>query len=234
MPSVSEVGSRGRFLSRLVTQRGEQPDEAGATLPRRKRAGLGAAEGRDSQTISATRGQMPDRDRDSLGDVRLAPLGRPELHRDRRVEHEPGHEDALGEIDADVRLVRPCGDVPVDPPHVVPRLVRAHHRELRARAEEVRAEVAREQPLHAAGDRDVERAQEPFRHRAGPGAGRRRAREERARGARPHATLARPRSSCGAGTAARTWSSSVSGLTSSASAWYESTRRWRRASRARA
>ena len=63
------------------------------------------------------------------------------------VEDEPGHEHALREVDADVRLARSRGRVPVDPA-VVARDVRTHHRELRARAEEIRAEVSASRDLH--------------------------------------------------------------------------------------
>ena len=129
-----------------------------------------------------------------------------------------------------VRLAGPRGHVPVDPPDVVAGDVGADEGELGAVAEHRRAVVACELPFHAAPDRDVERAQEAVRDRPRPGPRRRGGRCDRW----SHAALVSARSSCGIGTAARTRSRIVSGVTSSASAWYESTRRWRRASAASA
>ena len=78
----------------------------------------------------------------------------------RRVEHDPGRQHALREMDAYVRYARARGDVPVDPPHVVAGLVRAHLSELGAHAEPRRAVVAGEQAFDPAPDRQVERAQQ--------------------------------------------------------------------------
>src|SRR4029079_19250000 len=75
--------------------------------------------------------------------------------------------------------------------YVVTCDVRADHRELGARAEHGRAEVAREEPLHPSPDGDVERAEQTLGHGAGAGTRRCRAREERARV--PHRLLT-PRS----------------------------------------
>src|SRR5207237_9688461 len=99
------------------------------------------AEGDRAQAVAASRRQVADRDRDSLGDVGLAPLGGSEAHRRRRVEHEPGDQDALGEVDAYVRLAGPRGDVPVDLPDVVSRLVLPDLRKLRSLAEDRRPVV---------------------------------------------------------------------------------------------
>ena len=182
--------------------------------------GLLSSEGHDAQPVSAPRREVTDRDGDALRDVGFPSIGRSELHRDGGVEDEPRDEHALGEVDADMRLARARGRVPVDPANIVARNVRPHHRELRSGSQQVRPEVTGEQPLDAPTDRDVERAQEPFGHRPGAGTGG----ESAARGARrrsspaPHAALARARSSCGVGTAASTWSRIESGVTSSASA----------------
>ena len=218
IPSLSEVvpapssGSRRRAASRPTSP--PRPCFGGIVL------GCGVSERHDPEPIASTRREMPDRDRHALGDVRLPAIGGAELHRQRGVEHQPGDEHALGEVDAHMRLVRPRGHVPVDPPHVVAGRVRAHHGELGAGSEQVRAEVAREQPLHPPRDRDVERLQQPFRHRPRARARGARRGEKRVRGSRGlHAAFMRARSSCGAGTAASTWSRIASGLTSSASAW---------------
>src|SRR5439155_15237638 len=117
-----------------------------------------------------------------------------------------------GDVDADVHLVRPRGHVPVDLAHVVADLVRSHLLELGADAEDRGAVVACEQPFHAAGDAELERAQERVRQRA-------RTRPLRGHDRSSHATASLPISIPGADTAARTSSRMRSGLTPSASAW---------------
>ena len=103
-----------RSSERLGAERGQQADQAQASLPRRQRARLVVPERDHAEPVSAPRGHVAERDRDALGDVRLAPVGRPELHRGRGVEHEPGDEHALGEVLAHVRLAGAGGHVPVD------------------------------------------------------------------------------------------------------------------------
>ena len=161
-PSCSSSGSSPK--------RGQQPDEPDAALPRRQHARVRVSEGHDAEPVSAPRRQVADREGDPFRDVGLAAVGGPELHRDRRVDHEPADEDALRERDAHVRLVRPRGDVPVDAAHIVARHVRADERELGAFAVERRAVVAGEQSFDAPPDADVEGAQERLGHRPGAGA----------------------------------------------------------------
>ena len=131
----------------------------------------------------------------------------------------------FGDVDADVRLARPRGDVPVDQTDVVAGHVGTHLRQLRTVAVEGRAVVTGQQSLHPAADRDVERPQQGIRHRARAGPVWCRCPPERV-----HAALARFRSICGTGTSPITPSRIESGVTSSASAWYVRTRRWRSAS----
>ena len=119
--ALGERARAGPVRRRLAPQSREQPDEPDATLPRRNRVRLVAAERDDTEPVAAPGGEVADRDGYAFGDVRLPPVSGAELHRDRRVEHEPRDEHALGEIDADVRLARARRDVPVDPPHVVAR-----------------------------------------------------------------------------------------------------------------
>ena len=159
----------------------------------------------------------------------LRRVGGAERHRRRRVEDDPRDEHALGEVDADVRLRRPRGDVPVDLAHVVPRHVRAHLRQLGAAAEQGRPVVAGEQPVDAPGDRQLERLEQRVGHGPGPGSVRGRLGAERTQDA-DHAAAGLPSSSRGCGTAAITASSTSSADRSSASAWYVSTSRWRKAS----
>ena len=172
-----------------------------------------------AEPVAAPRRRVADGDGDALRDIRLASLAGAERHRRRRVEDEPRDEDALGELDANVRLAGACGHVPLDPAHVVSGLVRPNLPELAADSGERRAVVAREQAVDPAADRQLERAQRRRRQRPGPGRRRRPARCERVGDGGAHATArVRPRSICGAGTAARTESRIVSDATSSASA----------------
>ena len=109
----------------LLAQRREREQQAAPALPRPAPARVVRPEGDEPEPVAAAGRGVPDRERDSLGDVGLAPLGRAERHRRRGVEDEPRHEHALGELDADVRLPGARGDVPVDPADVVAGLVRA-------------------------------------------------------------------------------------------------------------
>ena len=155
---------------------------------------------------------VAERERDALGDVGLAALGGAERHRRRRVEHEPGDEHALGELDAHVRLARARGHVPVDVADVVlARHVRANLRELACPDRDMGTVVARQQALDAAHEvRSSARRSCPA---AGPGlAAPACALRSSALGGAAHATRSLPRSSCGTGTAAMISSSSESGL----------------------
>ena len=250
---VAERGGAdpARRKLRLLAERGQQTDEPDSSLPYGEGARLLVAERERAEPVAPAGGDVADRDRDALRDIRLATVGGAEAHRRGRVEHEPRDEHPLGELDADVRLAGTGGHVPVDPADVVARDVRTDQRQLGSVAEERRAVVAGEQALHAPPDRDVERAKQPVRDRPRAGTGRRRCGGGRrgASGATPsprtnldsfavgfvlgfgsHAALVSASSSCGTGTAARTRWRIVSGLTSSASAWYERTSRWRSAS----
>ena len=112
---------------------------------------------------------MAERQPDALGDVGLAPVGGPEGHRRRDVEHEPRGQGTLGDVDPDVRDRRPGGDVPVDPPDVVARLVGTDLGELGATAEVVRPVLAGHEAADPPPDGHVERAQERLGRGARPG-----------------------------------------------------------------
>ncbi len=113
---------------------------------------------------------MADGQRHALGDVELAPVGGAERHRSRRVEHHPRRQCPLADVDANVRLAHAGGDVPVDVADVVARVVGADHRQLGAGADLRRQVLAGHEALHASQDREVERAQDRGRDRAGAGA----------------------------------------------------------------
>ena len=76
-----------------------------------------------AEPVLVPRGEEPDRRRGREGDLRLVGARRPEAHRRRGVDDEPRLEVTIGDLLAHVRLLRAGGDVPVDAPHVVARLV---------------------------------------------------------------------------------------------------------------
>ena len=193
-------------------KRREKTEESHPALTRRQRAGIRIPERDDAESVAPACGRVPESETDTLGHVRLAPIGRTEAHRRRGVENQPGHHDPIREIDAHVRLACSRGHVPVDPAHIVAHLVGPDLGELGADPEQRGAIVAREERLHAASDREVERAQEALGHR--PGTRARWSSLDR----KLHAALL-ARSISGAGTATSTCSRIASGVTSSASAW---------------
>ena len=211
------AGRLRRAVELRVEQRREERGPAGA---RRDGAIHGAAERDDAEAVAALGGEVGHRDRHALGHVGLAPVGGAELHRRRAVEHEPRRERPLRDVDADVRDLHPGGDVPVDPPDVVARLVRPDLGELRAAAEVAGPVVPGDEAADLARDRQLERAEQRLGRRAGAGTGRRAGAGPRAvpcrRGER-HAV----RSSViwrGAGTAGRMRARIESAVTSSARA----------------
>ena len=158
---------------------------------------------------------MAEAECDASGDVGLAPLAGPELHRRRRVEDEPRDEHALRELHADVRLAGAGRDVPLHQADVVARHVRTHLRELRPGPVMGGAEVAGEHARQAARDVELERAEELGRQ--GPRSrplGRSLPEQRR----RFHAAGGRASSTSGAGTSASTRSRIASAVTPSASA----------------
>ena len=227
--SPSETSARPPAPRLAVAEREQQPDEPRAPLRRRQHAARSAPKPTRPTRFPRTVAAWPTASATPSATSALRRSAVPKRHRRRRVEHEPRDEHALGEVDADVRLRRPRGDVPVDQAHVVARHVRPHLRELGAAAEQRRAVVAREQPVDAPRDRQLERLEQRVGNGPRPGPVGRRLGAERAEDA-DHAAAGLPSSSRGCGTAAITASSTSSADRSSASAWYVSTRRWRNAS----
>ena len=113
-----------------------------------------------------------------------------------------------------MRLTCPCGGRRVDLAHVVAHLVRAELRQLGPHPEPGRAPIPGERTRRPPRDHQVERLQQPLRHRTGALPGRGGDWLDRA-----HAAVAPPsRSKRGSGTAASTRSSRASAATSSARA----------------
>ena len=189
-PSASGVARAARAAARAGR----------AALARGQDVRLARAERDDAEPVAAPGRDVADRERDALGDVGLAPVGGPEGHRRRGVEHEPRVERALGDVDADVRLARARGDVPVD--HGARRRPAGRDAPARARS---RARAPRRGSRRRSGpstrrrDDEVERAQDRVRGVARPGA---RARRRARRPGRPGSRRLRAaRSMCGTGIA---------------------------------
>ena len=211
----AERGRSELQLLRLALERAEQPEQAVATLVRRQRRRVPVAERHHAEAVAAPGRDVAERDRHPVGDVGLAPVGRAEMHRRRRVEQEPRDEHALGHVDAHVRLAHARRHVPLDAAHVVAGDVRSDLRELDSLAVVRRAVVAREHSLQAAADLDLEGAQGRSRKRPRSGAFRRRCAKEPAAS---HQMLGRASVTSGTGTAASTLSRIVSGVIPSARA----------------
>ncbi len=169
MKRLTERRGADVLATRLIPQARQDSEQPEPSLPGREGTRPVVAEGHEPETVAPSRRYVPDRDRDALGDVRLASVSGAELHRSGRVQYEPRHEHTLCEVHADVRDIRARGDIPVDPAHVVvPRNVRTDLCELRPVAEKRGTIVAREQALHLAPDADVERAEQRVRQRPRP------------------------------------------------------------------
>ena len=112
-------GRRARGRARAAAR--QEREEAAVPLAGRRGDGIAVAERRQCEAVAATEGEVPDGERDSLGDVPLPPVGGAERHRRRRVEQEPRLDRPLGDVDPNVRLAGASGDVPVDQADVVAR-----------------------------------------------------------------------------------------------------------------
>ena len=99
------------------------------------------------------------------GQVALGALGGAELEAGRQVDEQPGLELAVGDRLPDVRCAESGGDVPVDAADVVAGLVEAGLARLAAVAGHEAAVVAVQQPVEAAGDRQLEAPQDLDRRR---------------------------------------------------------------------
>ncbi len=152
-----------------------------------------------------------------FGDVRLAAVGRPEVHRGRRVEQEPRGELPVGHVLADLRDEAARRGVPVDPADVVAGFVRADPVEVQPEAEAPSAVVAGHPPADAAGEGDLEAADEIVGDRPGSRASRG-PRDAADLGQVGHAVGSTANSRRGDGTSETTLAMTESGVMPSASA----------------
>ena len=187
-----------------------------------------------TDAVRSAQGQEPDRAHRDEREVSLLALRGAEVEAGRPVDDDPRLELAVGDRVAHVRDVGAGGEVPVDAPDVVTDDVLASFARLGARCRDEPEVVALEQPVEAAVHLELEEPQRGFR----PG--------ERGRRCEGHAERSSSVSSTGtAATAAvgdaSNWRGATLGITTvastrramssastpSASASYESTRRWR-------
>ena len=98
-PARARRRARPRRRARAASRRGRL-DPAGAATASARRAPNDVSPTRFPRALAA----WPSASATPVGDVRLAAVGRPESHRRRLVEHDPGDEHALGELHPDVRL----------------------------------------------------------------------------------------------------------------------------------
>ena len=102
----------------------------------------------------------------ALGDVALQPVGGPEGHRRRDVEHDPRRQRPLGDVQPHVGHAGPRARRRVEVAHVVADLVRAKLRELGAEADAGRAVLTGERAAGPARERQVEQLQRSSGERA--------------------------------------------------------------------
>ena len=195
----------------------ERPEQAGHRIATAGRGRQGVAgtvagpEGDEAEPIRSPGHEPADDQRRALRHVRLPAIGRPEMHRGRLVEEEPGRQLPVGHVLADLWGEAAGGRVPVDPPHVVARLVRPEPVHLQTDAKAQAAVVAGHAPADPARECQLEAPDEIVgdRPRAGPGGGSGAASDP---GEIGHAVGSAARSSCGALTRPRMRATTESGV----------------------
>ncbi len=223
------LGRGGQTAALVGAFIGHGPDQAEhpASATGRRQDGLPpGAEGDDAEAIAASGGEPADDQRRALGDVRLAAVRRPEVHRRGVVEEEPRRQLTVRHVLADLGLGGPGGGVPVDASDVVAGLVRTDPVQLHAGASAAAEVVAAHLAADAAGHRQLQLADQPLGDGPGPGTCRGSFASAEpteigrggARGAFGHADVSTAISSRGAGTRVRTRSMTVSAVTPSARA----------------
>ena len=180
-----------------LAQRVQGREQAGPALSRRHGRARGSPNVTRPSRLPRRDASWPSTRATPSATSALAPVRRPEGHGGRGVEHEPGRERPLGDVDAHVRLAGARGRVPVDAPDVVAGHVRPDLRQLLAVAARVGAVIAADEAVDPPRERQVERLDGAVR-RSGPG----RAGPASARGVGQGRTLMRPRPGPSRGAAA--------------------------------
>ena len=235
---VRQGGDAGALLGRVARQGPQQAQHPLAPAGGWRDALAVRPEGDDPEPVRAPGHEPTHHERRALRDVGLAPVGRPEVHRGRLVQHDPGGELAIRHVLADLRDVAAGRGVPVDPANVVAGLIRRAGDRGPAPPRS-RGRDGRRAAGHPRGESGRPRGGGRARRRWGPVRGgpacaadrRPRARSTVMPWPRPPAATPTPaRSRCGAGTRPSTRSTTESGVMPSVSAAYDSTSRWRRTS----
>ncbi len=215
----------GRALvRRFGRERPEQAQHPAATAGGRADPLLAVTERDDAEPVPAAGGEPPDHERGPLGHVGLAPIGRAEVHRRGAVEQQPRRQLTIRHVLADLRHEGSRRRVPVDPAHVIPRLVRSDPIELEAVPPTEAEVIATALPADTAVERELQLAHQPVGDGSGAGTSGRplpTADVGQIGGAitrRGHAVGSTAMSRRGAGTSVRTRPTIVSALMPSASA----------------
>ena len=150
-----------------LRQHPPQRDHARLGAARRQHARVPGAEAHQPDAAGAAHAEAPEHERRPLGDVGLQPARGSERHRRRHVEHDPGRQRPLGNVQADVRTAGAGARGGVDVADVVAGLVRAQLGELGAEPDPGGAPVARQRPGDQPGDAQIQRLDQ--RRGIGPG-----------------------------------------------------------------
>ena len=162
-------GRRRRATTPDCTSRAHRRQRAAAAARRQQPDPLGAGDD-DADAPAAADREPRDDLGDALGHVALEPVGGAERHRGGDVEHEPGRDRALGDLEADVRRAGARAGRRVEPADVVARLVGPQLRDLGAGAEAGGRGGRRAGPRTRAGAARG-RAARPRRRAGAPGPG---------------------------------------------------------------
>ena len=157
----------GTFLGRVGREDPQQAEHPVASAGRWRDAIAGRPERDHAEPVRAAGDESADDEGRALGDVGLAPVGRPEVHRGRLVQHDPGGQLAIRHVLADLRDEAAGRGVPVDPADVVAGLIGPEAIEVEPLAKATAAMVAGQPATRATGQGDLEATDELVRDRAG-------------------------------------------------------------------
>ena len=150
----------------------DQAEHPAATTGGRQDGLATGPEGHDPEAVAATSGEATDDERGAFGDVRLAAVRRPEVHRRGVVQQEPRGQLAVRHVFADLGLGGAGGGVPVDAADVVARFVRPDPVQFDAGAAAATQVVAAHLTADTAGHRELQLTDEALGDGAGPGSSR--------------------------------------------------------------
>ena len=145
-------------------QRPAKRDDPRLRAPRAQHARLGCPERDQADAPRAAHAEAAEHQRDALRDIGLQPPRGAERHRRRDVQHDPGRQRAIGNMQTNVRLAAATSRRRrVDVPDVVADLVRAQLRQLHPDADAGGTAVAGQRTRDQPVDGDVERLDQGLR-----------------------------------------------------------------------